>query len=148
MLFELANSLRSLTSPLTSALHAARRMARPLHFEEGGTVPTHGPADGQHDHDHDAFPVPPDIREEEIGSAIHDWLQAKRSSASKRNSSAISSLKKTVDGRMFVPADVVSLIGDGAVDRGKRVLEKIVNEIRHRRVLNRLAVIQAVKAGR
>jgi hypothetical protein len=90
MLFELANSLRSLTSPLTSALHAARRMARPLHFEEGGTVPTHG-ADGRHDHD--AFPLPPDIREEEVASAIRDWLQAKRFSAPKRNIDAVSPLK-------------------------------------------------------
>ena len=40
--------------------------------------------------------------------------------------------------RMFVPADLVLLLGDGAVDKGKRVLEKIVNEIRHRRVLDRL----------
>ena len=145
MLFELANSLRSLTSPLTSALHAARRMARPLHFEEGGTVPTHGADDRENEHD---FLLPSDIGEPEVRSAIHDSLQAKRFSASKLNSGAISSLKKTVDGRMFVPSDVVLLIGDGAVDRGKRVLEKIVNEIRHRRVLNRLAVIQAVKAGR
>ena len=40
--------------------------------------------------------------------------------------------------RMFVPADVVLLLGDGAVDKGKRVLEKVVNEIRYRRVLDRL----------
>jgi hypothetical protein len=137
MLFELANSLRSLTSPLTSALHAARRMARPLHFEEGGTVPTHGAAGGQQDRN--AFPLPSDTREEEVASAIRDWLQAKRFSAPKRNRDAVSPLKTTVDGKVFVPADVVLLLGDGASDRGKRVLEKIVNEVRHRRVLNRLA---------
>jgi hypothetical protein len=91
MLFELANSLRSLTSPLTSALHTARRMARPLHFEEGGTVPTHGAAGGQQDRN--AFPLPPDIREEEVASAIRDWLQAKRFSAPKRNIDAVSPLK-------------------------------------------------------
>jgi hypothetical protein len=146
MLFELANSLRSLTSPLTSALHAARRMARPLHFEEGGTVPTHGAAGGQQDRN--AFPLPSDTREEEVASAIRDWLQAKRFSASKRNSGAISSLKRTADGRVFVPADVVLLLGDGSIDRGRRVMERIVNEIRHRRVLNRLAAITAGKPGR
>ena len=137
MLFELANSLRSLTSPLTSALHAARRMARPLHFEEGGTVPTHGAAGGQQDRN--AFPLPPDIREEEVASAIRDWLQAKRFSAPKGNSGAVSSLKTSVDGKVLVPADVVLLLGDGAADRGKQALERIVNEVRHRRVLNRLA---------
>jgi hypothetical protein len=142
MLFELANSLRSLTSPLTSALHTARRMARPLHFEEGGTVPTHGAAGGQQDRN--AFPLPPDIREEEVASAIRDWLQAKRFSAPKRNRDAVSPLKTTVDGKVFVPADVVLLLGDGAADRGKWVLERIVNEIRHRRVLNRLPATPAV----
>jgi flavin-dependent dehydrogenase len=146
MLFELANSLRSLTSPLTSALHAARRMARPLHFEEGGTVPTHGAAGGQQDHN--AFPLPPDIREEEVASAIRDWLQAKRFSAPKRNIDAVSPLKTSVDGKVFVPADVVLLLGDGAADRGKQVMEKIVNEIRHRRVLNRLAAMAAARPGR
>jgi hypothetical protein len=143
MLFELANSLRSLTSPLTSALHAARRMARPLHFEEGGTIPTHGATGGQQDHN--AFPLPPDIREEEVASAIRDWLQAKRFSASKRNSGAASSLKTTTDGRVFVLADVVLLLGDGSIDRGKRVLERIVNEIRHRRVLSRLPATSAAR---
>jgi hypothetical protein len=145
MLFEMARALRSLTSPLTSALHTARRMARPLHFEEGGTVPTHD-ADGRHDHD--AFPLPPDIQEEEVVSAIRDWLQAKRFSAPKRNSGAVSSLKTTADGKVFVPADVVLLLGDGAADRGKQVMEKIVNEVRHRRVLNRLAAMPAARPGR
>jgi hypothetical protein len=120
-------------------------MARPLHFEEGGTVPTHGADDRENEHD---FLLPSDIGEPEVRSAIHDSLQAKRFSASKLNSGAISSLKKTVDGRMFVPSDVVLLIGDGAVDRGKRVLQKIVNEIRHRRVLNRLAAMPAARPGR
>jgi hypothetical protein len=120
-------------------------MARPLHFEEGGTVPTHG-ADGRHDHD--AFPLPPDIREEEVASAIRDWLQAKRFSAPKRNIDAVSPLKTSVDGKVFVPADVVLLLGDGAADRGKQVMEKIVNEIRHRRVLNRLPARPAVPSRR
>jgi hypothetical protein len=40
MLFEIARALRSLTrSPITSALHEARRLARPhFHFEEGGVT--------------------------------------------------------------------------------------------------------------
>jgi hypothetical protein len=39
MLFEMARALRSLTSPLTAALHEAHKMTRPFHFEEGGAVP-------------------------------------------------------------------------------------------------------------
>jgi len=34
--------------------------------------------------------------------------------------------------------DVVLQLGDGTVDQGQRVLEKIVNQIRHGRVLSRL----------
>ena len=89
--------------------------------------------------------LPFDVRAEEVVSAIHDWLQAKRFSAPKRNSAAASSLKTTADGRVFVPTDVVLLLGDGAADRGKRVLEKIVNEIRHRRVLSRLPATSAAR---
>jgi hypothetical protein len=147
MLFELARALRPLTSPLTEALHQARRMSHHyLHFDEGGAVSTKGRVYGQHDHD--AFPLPPDIREEEVVSAIRDLLQAKRFSAPKRNSGAVSSLKTTANGRVFVPADVVLLLGDGAADRGKRVLERIVNEIRHRRVLNRLSATSVARPGR
>jgi hypothetical protein len=117
-----------------------------LHFDEGGAVSTKGRVYGQHDHD--AFPLPPDIREEEVVSAIRDWLQAKRFSAPKRNSGAVSSLKTAADGRVFVPADVVLLLGDGSIDRGKRALERTVNEIRHRRVLNRLSATPVARPGR
>jgi hypothetical protein len=53
----------------------------------------------------------------------------------------------TADDRLFVPADVVLLLGDGVADRSKRALEKIVNEIRHRRVLDRLPA-KSVVPGR
>ena len=91
-----------------------------------------------------AFVVPPDVREPEVRSAIQDWLRANRFTMSKRSNGPASLLKTTADGRLFVPADVVLLLGDGAADRGKRVLEKTVNEIRHRRVLSLLPAIPAV----
>lgn len=139
MLFEMARALRSLTSPLTSALHQARRMARPhLHFEDGGTVSTNVRPDDPNNKD--AFVVPPDVPEQEVRSAIQDWLRANRFSMPKRSNGPALLLKTTADGRVFVPADVVLLLGDGVADRGKRVLEKIVNETRHRRVLSRLPV--------
>jgi hypothetical protein len=136
-MFGLEKTLRSLTrSPFDSILAAAHRMARPLHFEEGGTVKAQAGAESQHSDN--GFILPSDVREEEVVNAIRDWLQAKRYSNPGRNSDAVSSLKTTAGGRVFVPADVVLLLGDGTVDRGKRVLEKVVNEIRHRRVLSRL----------
>jgi hypothetical protein len=139
MLFEMARALRSLTSPLTSALHQARRMARPhLHFEDGGTVSTNvRPDDRKDEHD---FLLPFDVSEADVVSAIQDRLCAQRYSALKRRNGAIPSLKTTADARLFVPADVVLLLGDGAADRGKRVLEKIVKEVRHHRMLSRLPI--------
>jgi hypothetical protein len=122
MIFELARSLRALTSPLTAALHEAHKMTRPFHFEQGGTVPTKCEADDPNNKD--AFVVPPDIREQEVRSAIQDQLRAKRYSMPHCNSSVASSLKRTVDGRVFVPADVVLLLGDGSIDRGRRVMER------------------------
>ena len=46
-----------------------------------------------------------------------------------------------------MPADLLLQLGDGAIDRGKRVLEKIVNEIRQRRTLRRLAIRSALSSG-
>jgi len=43
----------------------------------------------------------------------------------------------TADGRIIVPANLVLLLGDGSADRGRLVLERIVSEVRHHRVLNR-----------
>jgi hypothetical protein len=137
MLFEMARALRSLTrSPIESALHSARHMARPFRFEEGGAVKSQAAADNQHNDDD--FVLPSDVREEEVLTEVQDRLRATRFSIPERSKGAISSLKTTADGRLFVPADVVLLLGDGAADRGKRVLEKIVNKIRQRRVLDRL----------
>ena len=137
MLFEIARSLRSLTrSPINSALHEARRMARPhFHFEEGGVVP----ADDQNNENN--FMLPSDLDVAELASAIEDRLRAKQYSALKSNNAAVPSLIRTVDGKMVVPAAVLLQLGDGTVDRGRRVLEKIVNEIRQRRVLDRLPAL-------
>ena len=145
MLFEMARALRSLTrSPITSALHEARRMSRPhFHFEEGGAVAKEGGADDPNNKD--AFVLPLDVREQEVRSAIQDWLHANRFTRPKRSNDPVSLLKTTADGRVFVPAAVVLLLGDGVADRGKRVLEKIVNEIRHHRLLSRLAETSAAR---
>jgi hypothetical protein len=66
MLFEMAKALRSLIrSPIASALHEARRMARPqFHFEEGGVVPTHSRPG--HQHGENDFVLPPDIDASEV----------------------------------------------------------------------------------
>ena len=144
-MFGLEKTLRSLTrSPFDSILGAARRMARPLHFEEGGAVEAQAGAAGQHSDDD--FVLPSDVREKEVLSEIHDLLRAKRFSTPKRSNGATSSLKKTIDGKIVVPADLLLQLGDGKADRGKRVLEKVVNEIRQHRVLSRLPPRSALPA--
>ena len=87
-MFGLEKTLRSLTrSPFDSILAAAHRMARPLHFEEGGAVPHEGRVVEQPiDQD---FVLPPDVREEEVLSEIQDRLRAKRFSMPKRSNSVI-----------------------------------------------------------
>jgi hypothetical protein len=116
-------------------------MARP-HLQEGGIVPHEGRVEDQND-DGD-FVLPSDVREEAVWSEIQDRLRAKRFSMPKRSNGATSSLKTTAGGRVFVPADVVLLLGDGRVDRGKRVLKRIVNEVRQRRMLDRLPARSSV----
>ena len=85
--------------------------------------------------------LPSDLDFAELASAIEDRLRAKRYSALKSNNAAVPSLITTVDGKMVVPAAVLLQLGDGTVDRGRRVLENIVNEIRQRRVLDRLPAL-------
>ena len=97
-------------------------MARPFRFEEGGKVDAQAGADNRHN-DGD-FMLPSDVQPEEVLSEIQDCLRAKRFSMPKPSNSTAPSLKKTVDGSVFVPAEVVLQLGDGAIDRGKRVLEK------------------------
>src|SRR6185437_8602502 len=75
MLFEMARALRSLTrSPITSALHEARRMARPhFHFEEGGVVPHEGRVEDRHNEEH--FLLPADVDAMAVALAINEKLR-------------------------------------------------------------------------
>ena len=75
MLFEMARALRSLTrSPITSALHEARRMARPrFHFEEGGVVPHEGRVEDRDDEGD--FLLSPDLDPMAVALAINEKLR-------------------------------------------------------------------------
>jgi hypothetical protein len=116
MLFELANSLRSLTSPLTSALHAARRMARPLHFEEGGTVPTVGRVvDQNNDSD---FLLPPDIDPMVVALVIDQKLRAGRKAAG-LGDDPMRLLERRAGGRIVVAGHHLLRLGDGNFAKGR-----------------------------
>ena len=142
MFFDLAKSLRSLTrSPLHWALHEAHRMAR-RHLESGGNVTPHNTIGDQD------FVLPPDVSASAVASAIEDRLRDQRFSSRKRSNGATPALKMTSDGKVVVPANLILLLGDGEIDRGRRVVERIVSEIRHHRMLRRLPMRPLVPTRR
>ena len=142
MFFDLAKSLRSLTrSPIHSVIHEAHRFAR-HHLESGGHVTPHNTI-GDHD-----FVLPPDVSGAEVASAIEDRLRGQRFSSRKRSNGATPTLQTNADGKVVVPAEVMLVLGDGEIDRGRRVVERIVSEIRHHRMLRRLPVRTLVPTRR
>jgi len=73
MWFEMAHSMRAL-SPFHVALREARRMARHYrHFEEGGTVPTEGRVEDQHNEQE--YELPRDIDPMLVALAIDEKLR-------------------------------------------------------------------------
>ena len=142
MFFDLAKSLRSLTrSPIHSVIHEAHRFAR-HHLESGGNVTPHNTIGDQD------FVLPPDVSGAEVATAIKDWLRSQRFSSSKRGIEGVPPLQTNADGKVVVPAEVMLVLGDGEIDRGRRVVERIVSEIRHHRMLRRLPVRPLVPTRR
>jgi len=83
-----------------------------------------------------------------VASAIEDRLRGQRFSSRKRGIDAVSPLQTNADGKVVVPAEVMLVLGDGEIDRGRRVVERIVSEIRHHRMLRRLPVRPLVPTRR
>ena len=126
MLFEMARALRSLTrSPITSALHEARRMARPhFHFEEGGIVPHEGRVDGQND-DGD-FVLPADVDPMAIALAIDEKLRNGRTAQPGIGEDPMAVLERRAGGRIAVPASRLLRLGDGRYDRGRQFMYSLI----------------------
>src|ERR1700716_3945381 len=133
MLFNLAQTLRSLTtSPISTAVDQAHRMAQRRLEAGGAAVSARGRVD-DHSGSRD-FVLPTDIDPVEVAVAIEAKLRGGRGSAHERGNSARSVLATRPDGRVVVPANHVMRLGDGAVDRGGRVLERLVSDIRAHRI--------------
>ena len=132
MLFEMARALRSLTrSPITSALHEARRMARPhFHFEEGGIVPHEGRVDGQND-DGD-FVLPADVDPMAIALAIDEKLRNGRTAQPGIGEDPMAVLERRAGGRIAVPASRLLRLGDGRYDRGRQFMHSLIASLRRR----------------
>src|ERR1051326_5530212 len=104
MLFELSRALPSLArSPITSALHEARRMARPhFHFEEGGVVPHEGRVEDQND-DGD-FLLPADVDAMEVVLAWDAKLRGGRTAQAGIGDDPMQLLERRAGGRIVIPA--------------------------------------------
>ena len=127
MLFEMARALRSLTrSPIESALHSARHMARPFRFEEGGVVPHEGRVDGQND-DGD-FLLPADVDPMDVALAIDQKLRDGRTRS--LGDDPMMLLERRAGGRIVVGGHHLLRLGDGDFAKGKQFMHGLVAQLR------------------
>jgi len=131
MLFQMARALRSLTrSPITSALHEARRMARPhFRFGEGGVVPHEGRVEGRDDVGD--FLLPPDVDPMLVALAIEEKLRDGRTAAG-LGDEPMRRLERRAGGRIVVAGQHLLRLGDGDFAKGKRFMHSVIAKIRRR----------------
>ena len=120
MLNEIARSLGALTrSPIQTAIDQAHRQARL--FERGGTVPANGADKG--------YVLPPDIEPIVVAVAIEATLGHNRQWLPRR-ARLPAALEIRSDGHIAVRAEYLSRLGDDDIQQGRRVLDRIIAEIR------------------
>ena len=130
MLFEMARALRSLTrSPITSALHEARRMARPRFFEEGGVVLHEGRVEDRDDQGD--FLLPPDVDPMAVALALDEKLRGGRK-ASGFGDDPMMLLERRAGGRVLVAGHHLLRIGDGDFAKGRQFMHGLMARVRHR----------------
>jgi hypothetical protein len=131
MLFEMARALRSLTrSPIESALHSARHMARPFRFEEGGVVPHEGRVEDQND-DED-FLLPADVDPMAVALAIGEKLRGGQTAEPGIGADPMTALERRAGVRIAVPASRLLRLGDGRYDRGRQFMHGLIASLRPR----------------
>ena len=131
MLFEMARALRSLTrSPIESALHSARHMARPFRFEEGGVVPHEGRVEDQNDNGD--FLLPSDLDPMVVALAVDAKLRRGRTAQPGIGEDPMTVLERRAGGRIAVPASRLLRLGDGRYDRGRQYMHSLIASLRRR----------------
>ena len=132
MFFEMARALRSLTrSPITSALHEARRMARPhFHFDDGGVVPHEGRVEDRDDEGD--FLLPPDVDPMAVALAIDEKLRDGRTAQPGIGDDPMRRLERRVGGRIVISGHHLLRLGDGRFDRGRQFMHTLIANIRRR----------------
>ena len=123
-------TFRALTSgsPITTALNEARQMAR-RHLETGGTVTLEDGRKGS-----PGFLVPADVDEGALTGAIEAKLRAADDAKYDRRGD-LKLLERRPDGRVVVPRVVLEQLGTGDAVRGEQLVERLISEMRSRRVL-------------
>ena len=130
MLFEMARALRSLTrSPIESALHSARHMARPFRFEEGGVVPHEGRVKDQHD-DGD-FLLPADVDPMVVALVLDAKLRDSQTKPG-LGDDPMMLLERRAGGRVVVAGHHLLRLGDGNFAMGRQFMHSLIARIRHR----------------
>jgi hypothetical protein len=131
MLFEMARALRSLTrSPIQSALHSARHMARPFRFEEGGVVVPHEGRVEDRSDDGD-FLLPADVDPMAIALAINEKLRDGQTTPG-LGDDPMMLLERRPGGRVMVAGHHLLRLGDGNFAKGTRFMHGLVARIRQR----------------
>jgi hypothetical protein len=123
MWFEMAHSMRAL-SPFHVALREARRMARHYrHFEEGGTVPTEGRVEDQHNEQE--YELPRDIDPMLVALAIDEKLREGQTAPGIGDDPTMP-LERRAGGRIVVAGHHLLRLGDGNFAKGKRFMHSLI----------------------
>jgi hypothetical protein len=123
MWFEMAHSMRAL-SPFHVALREARRMARHYrHFEEGGTVPTEGRVEDQHNEQE--YELPRDIDPMLVALAIDEKLREGQTAPGIGDDPTML-LERRAGGRIVVAGHHLLRLGDGNFAKGKRFMHSLI----------------------
>jgi hypothetical protein len=132
-MFNLAPTLRALTagSPITTALHEARRMAQQYRERGGAVVSAKAGAAG--------FVVSPEVDAVALAAAIEVTLRTGSGAKSDRSSARLNLLERRSDGQLVVPRMVLERLGTGDAACGEKVLKHLINETQRQRVRRRTA---------
>jgi hypothetical protein len=126
-MFNMAPTLRALTagSPITTAMHQARRMAQ-RYLERGGAV-----VSAKAQPKSAGFLVPGDVDAAALATAIEAKLRAGRN----KKNDLPNVLERRQDREIVVPRVVLERLGAGNATRGEQLLARLMSEMRGRRIL-------------
>jgi hypothetical protein len=120
-MFNLAPTLRALTagSPITTALHEARRMAQQYRERGGAAVSAQGTMSA-------GFLLPADIDAVALAVAIEATLRTGSGAKSDRSSTRLNLLERRSGGQLVVPRMVLERLGTGDAACGEKVLKHLM----------------------